>query len=452
MPIVVVIAVLIAAYLLWDYLFYLIGVILGLACMFFGYLTYTSYQEAKISPEKWEADEQRKLEEDESYQKKSIDQKAGKGLVVAFLLITLLCGGLSYKAIEYQLAENTAIEQIVGDYSADKITNDTLKMMSDDELNKVQEVAKAAHPAFYNLKTIVNILGCLAILVGFLCAIALIPAFFMKAGCLVGAGLVASILTYCICGVIESVSEPSDVALIRAEVSSRKDAKEKEEKRVEDEKKKAEEAQKKIEEIERKINEIEDKYKPLYAEQYQKYINEGVSDDDAKDKALTDVDNKKKEDKNKEDVVAQNKGDDRKKAKKNDGKTKQVSTKEQTQVDDDSISSIIGAYASSIVEDNVYIFSHHNLDWYMIPSSKREDKHGIIFKDDGYTIAVYAVEKGAGEKGKKMGGGIVSFWETSDGWEARVDGIFDRTGWHKVKEDKNMEILLSKSKYLPNRN
>ena len=51
-----------------------------------------------------------------------------------------------------------------------------------------------------------------------------------------------------------------------------------------------------------------------------------------------------------------------------------------------------------------------------------------------------------------MGGGIVSFWETSDGWEARVDGIFDRTGWHKVKEDKNMEILLSKSKYLPNRN
>ena len=86
MPYVVV--ALIILFIFWDELFYAIGGILGLGGLFFLLAAYGSYRAIKLSDDEWQA--------------KYSGKEKPSGTFKSYIMAALICGGLSYLAIDYQ--------------------------------------------------------------------------------------------------------------------------------------------------------------------------------------------------------------------------------------------------------------------------------------------------------------------------------------------------------------
>ncbi|MBR2215540.1 MAG: hypothetical protein IJ849_07260 [Selenomonadaceae bacterium] len=91
-----------------------------------------------------------------------------------------------------------------------------------------------------------------------------------------------------------------------------------------------------------------------------------------------------------------------------------------------------------------------DVDWYAITSSKHKDEHGIVFKDEGYSVKVICVKKGTSPADRKNilkhpielpeGYAFARFWLTNDEWECSLYRPLDREiiPWHKVKTDEKV--------------
>ncbi len=128
MPIVLVIIGLIALYVLWDYIIYLIGGLFILLALALVVGAYSAHNEASIPPDEWK--------------KRSDKKQAERSTAIVLLVAALISGGIGYKIIDYNSNRIAISEQEEKDNAQKK----------EEELNKKIEQLSPDGKEVYNKK------------------------------------------------------------------------------------------------------------------------------------------------------------------------------------------------------------------------------------------------------------------------------------------------------------
>ena len=226
----------VVAYMLWDVIFYIIGGILGLLALACSFCAIGVFQKSKMSPEQWKESENKKYTKDANYKRKPYEERPGKGVVISFIVLTLIFGGFSYASITYQQAESAVTQQAETALPQAELTPEKVKEMSDDKLNQQREAIESGHLLYRISFTMMMT----AVVIGFICLVLLIPSlifgFVQKAVW----GIVLSIVVMTVSSIGCAITQPSELAVVKDELKERK--------KIHEEEKEAQEKQKQYEE------------------------------------------------------------------------------------------------------------------------------------------------------------------------------------------------------------
>ena len=137
-------------YIFWDYIIYIIGGTLILIALICVWLTISSIQDAKLSPDEWQEKEEHKKEKNPQY-KISQKQPSTKSALI-ILIIAILLGVGGYKIIDYnsnrieanQLAEKQEKEK---KYEEQRLADENEANNNIAALNEKEEVI---YDSYYN--------------------------------------------------------------------------------------------------------------------------------------------------------------------------------------------------------------------------------------------------------------------------------------------------------------
>lgn len=101
----------------------------------------------------------------------------------------------------------------------------------------------------------------------------------------------------------------------------------------------------------------------------------------------------------------------------------------------------ISDYATSVANNEIYVGSWQNEDWYAIPSTKKNDEHGLVFKDEGYRITCIVRHRNTAISGKEE----VRFWKKGNKWLVTTNDMYEWSPLSPLSQS-----IFDKTRMLPN--